>query len=367
MRLRTKSVLMFAAVAASLVGATSVASAAYTLSTPNTAVLETFTGFTGTSDPANWVTAGQSAWRGQGIGTGNTNGAYSYGADADGSIGFLASASATTAPTATATYTNSTGTTLTGLNVSYNAELWRIGGRASTFTVSYSINGGGFTAIDSLGYIVADPSGGTNGVAGTGAATAKTASLTGLSIAPGSTISFQWAYSGGNGSGARSGIALDDVSVTGVGAAAAAKTAALSATTPSGTFRGTANVVGSNNLYTPAVVATGGATEGYITVTGDLGTSTPVVVFLDLASGVNAATLAGELAGAGVTVATGGFTVHNQAYDLRLTYSNNPSSGGNFFFAYNGFGVDQVAIAPEPAALGLLAPVGLLAARRRRA
>lgn len=194
----------------------STAQAAYTILALDTEVKEQFTGFNGSAAPSNWTVAGQSAWRGLNNGGSNTNGAYSWGSGTDGSLGFLASGSATTSATATTSFTNSTGGIITGLDISYDAELWRVGGRASDFTVAYSLDGTTWITLSSLYYTVANANGGSSGVAGTGAATNRSVNLTGLSIADDATFYLRWTYSGdgSGGSGARSGLGIDNLSLT---------------------------------------------------------------------------------------------------------------------------------------------------------
>ncbi|HEV7298400.1 MAG TPA: hypothetical protein VGN72_03480 [Tepidisphaeraceae bacterium] len=132
--------LLAAAVVIVSVGAAGTATAAYTISATGVPTVEQFTNFAGTSAPSNWTVAGTGsfAWRGQNDGAANTNGGYSYGAasSTDRSVGFLASSSSTTSATAIATYANGTGKTANSIELKYDAELWRVGGRASTFDVA---------------------------------------------------------------------------------------------------------------------------------------------------------------------------------------------------------------------------------------
>lgn len=213
--MRMRNIRMLAAAATLAVAASS--RAAYTFTTFNTPVTETFTNYDGSAAPANFTVAGQSAFRGQNAGASNTNGAYAYGSGSDYSLGFLASSSATTSATATTSIVNSTGAAITQLTLSYDAEEWRVGGRPSSFAVTYAINGGAAVAIPALNYSAIDTSGGTNGVAGTGASTTLSTNLTGLNIPVGQSLTLTWTYTGngdGSGAGARSGISIDNIAAT---------------------------------------------------------------------------------------------------------------------------------------------------------
>lgn len=221
--------------------------AAYSITTLGSAVTENFTGFTGGGAPANWTVTGQSAWRGfnngssvvpgtgegGGQGTVNQNGAWSFGNGSDGSLGFLASASATTSATAAASFQNNTGGVINELIISYDGEQWRNGSRPSSFTVEISIDGGPYTAISALAYVAPNLTGGTNGTAGSGAGTNKSATLTGLNITEGQSFDIRWTYSGngdGSGSGSRAGISIDNLSVTANGVPSGPNTSEI--TTP---------------------------------------------------------------------------------------------------------------------------------------
>lgn len=143
------------------------------------------------------------------------------------------------------------------------------------------------------------------------------------------------------------------------------------ATAGVGTNLGTATVNGSSPDFVFANVATGGATSGYITIDGDLATSAsaPVLVYLDLVDTSNLAEIVAAIDdGSGVVDAsTGSFALGNGiTYDLLLTFSSNPSVGSSFVFNFAGFGVNNIAVVPEPsmAVLGLIPAAGLI--RRRR-
>lgn len=206
-----------AGLVAAAVSATS-AQAAYVISTSGVAVTENFDSYAGTDNPANWTVTGGSAFRGQNTGSNNQNGIWAFGTS-EYSLGFLASSSSTTVATATVDFVNSTGSALNSLAIAFDGEEWRIGGRASTISVSYSIDGGSAIALGDLTYTAPDASGGTNGKAGSGEATHLSTMISDLNVANGSTITLSFVYNGNgsSGTGARSGLSIDNLSVIGTG------------------------------------------------------------------------------------------------------------------------------------------------------
>jgi hypothetical protein len=153
--------------------------------------------------------------------------AYYNGTTTNRALGFIGSSGLNNA-VATASFVNSTGSALTSLTLQYTGEVFRLGGRDSTFLVSYSLDGTNFTNVPGWEF---DTTAASNGNGGTLAliasgATPNNLALNGyadsavvsaqalLSIPAGQTFYIRWNYSGGVGGGNRTGIALDNVALT---------------------------------------------------------------------------------------------------------------------------------------------------------
>ncbi len=120
---------------------------------------------------------------------------------------------------ATATYANATGSTVTSFVLTYTGEHWRRNTRDTQFiTVQYSISGGDFTALAGSTWNVTNF--GTSGALDGDAAGNRVAGLgntvSDIILADGQNIQFRFFLSLGSNS---NGIAIDDVSVTFIGAA----------------------------------------------------------------------------------------------------------------------------------------------------
>lgn len=168
----------------------------YVLTTPGQTILQSFTGFDGTHDPAQWITTGGS-WRGTEAGTSATAGFRAYGNGNDGSVGFMPAGGA---GSATATFFNGSPQVLTSIQVSFHAEQWRSanGGTADNLTVSV-IQNGVTTSLPSLTFNAATNL--TNGAVAGGTSALKTATVTGLTVAPGATLELRFDFTPGVGGG----------------------------------------------------------------------------------------------------------------------------------------------------------------------
>ncbi len=156
--------------------------------------------------------------------TGNTtNGAaYSYGnaGSADRALGSQASGSVT--PRFGLSFVNNTGVTLTQVTIGYTGEQWRNGGsnNVNKLTFAYStdaatITAGIFTAVDSLSFSSVVSSITTTVLDGNAAANRQViapVTLSGLSWAPGQTLTLRWTDN--DDSGADDGLAIDDFTFT---------------------------------------------------------------------------------------------------------------------------------------------------------
>jgi len=291
--------------------------AQYQVTTLGSAVVENFTDYAGTSAPANWsiVNAGNNIaiantfYRGLDNGASNTSNAIrSYGSDgsSDRALGFLGSGSLVNF-NASATFINSTGSTVTSFVISYLAEQWRSGAGtdpvSSTFTVAYSINGGSFSSLNDLAWTAPqnNPGGATNG--DNPAFQAQlTQTISGISLAGGSNITFRWQYLRNAGTG--EGLGIDNVSVTFNGGGATFGNYWSSAVGGGGTG------VWSTDGTTWAV-GPGGSESGSLQGTGTL-------LFGDAAGTVTVS--GGVSASAGMQFTTTGYTL--QSSTIALTGAN---------------------------------------------
>ncbi len=157
-----------------------------------------------------------------GTGSGNGGDTYSFGAasSTDRAIGGLQSGSVT--PTFGVSLTNNTGTTITDIVVNYIGEQWRLGatGRVDRLDFQYStsatsLNTGTWTDADALDFTAPITTGTAGAIDGNATAnrTAKSFTITGLSIASGSKIWFR--FNDLNATGSDDGLGVDDFSVTG--------------------------------------------------------------------------------------------------------------------------------------------------------
>lgn len=244
-------------------------------------LVSTGTGTEAADTPAGWSfveTSGNTSYT-AGTGTGNAGDTYSFGAagSTERALGQVRSGS--NAATIGARFTNSTGGTITSLDIAYAGEQWRLGaiGRttADRLNAQYSLDttdlstapgNGTWTDIDELDFsppVTTGTPGALDGnVAANRALLAHT--VTGLSIAPGATITLRWVDV--DASSSDDGLAIDDVSITPHGIPAGTPT------DPTGTGAAdpTSATPGGSTLITVVVTpGTNPASTG-VTVTADL-------------------------------------------------------------------------------------------------
>lgn len=159
-----------------------------------------------------------------GDGTSNAGDTYSFGIGSDRAFGSVQSGSLIA--TVGACFTNNTGQTITSLDVSFTGEQWRLGtvGRADRLDFQYSTDATSLTTgtwfhVDALDFSSPNTTTSTGALDGNAAAnrTAISASITGLSIASGTTVFLRWTDF--NASGTDDGLAIDDFSLTAKGGA----------------------------------------------------------------------------------------------------------------------------------------------------
>ncbi len=163
-----------------------------------------------------------------GTGSGTGGDVYSFGAASGTERAFGTLLSGTLAPSIGAQYTNNTGSTITGLDISYLGEMWRLGqntvGRAADrldfqfSTDATSLATGTWVDANALDFSSPVLTGTVGPLNGNDAAnqTAVSGSLT-LSIPNGASFWIRWTDSD-IAPGSDDGLAVDNVSVTPVGA-----------------------------------------------------------------------------------------------------------------------------------------------------
>lgn len=186
---------------------------------------------TGTSStvPTGWdfSEAGTNANTTYSAGTGSsaTGDTYSFGAASNTERAFGGLQSGTLTPTIGASFTNNTGATITSLQIAYTGEQWRLGalGRTDRLDFQYSTNAtslttGTWTDVNALDFTAPMTSGTVGSLDGNLAAnrTAISSTITGLTIANGSTVWIRW--NSFDATGSDDGLAIDNFSLTPNGA-----------------------------------------------------------------------------------------------------------------------------------------------------
>ncbi|NDE17796.1 hypothetical protein EBZ80_22995 [bacterium] len=190
----------------------------------------------------NWTSAGLTAVT-QAAGTSGTGaltgtsaaGVYNFangvtGSSNDRALGFLNGNSYTSPRSIIYAFQNNTGQTITSITVSWNYEKYRAGTRAFDWnffhgsdpaTVANAATGGDQSYGADAANAVVDPP----------TSIAKTVTITGLSIASGSTYYLRWTFTGNGGSTNGQGIGIDNFSITlGPGISGAATATAFTTT-----------------------------------------------------------------------------------------------------------------------------------------
>jgi predicted extracellular nuclease len=204
-----------------------------------------------------------------GTGSGNAGDTYSFGAASNSERAFGTLLSGSLTPTIGASFTNNTGTTITGLVISYTGEQWRLGtaARVDRLDFQYSVNAtslatasGTWTDVDSLDF--SSPFTTATGARDGNAAENRTAisfTISSLNIPNGATFWIRW--NDFNASGADDGLAIDDFSLTaqGTGGSTCPTISLGPASLPSGT---------QGVLYSQVLSASGGVGSYSFAVTG---------------------------------------------------------------------------------------------------
>ncbi len=166
-----------------------------------------------------------------GTGSGTTGDTYSFGTTSATDRAFGGLRSGSVVPTIGASFVNNTSTTITSLSITYTGEQWRLGAlsREDRLDFQYSTSATSLTAVtytdvDALDFVAPVTTGTVGMLDGNMAAnrTAKTSTISGLSISPGAT--FWIRFSDLDAISSDDGLAIDDFSLTPIGVAPCAQT-----------------------------------------------------------------------------------------------------------------------------------------------
>jgi len=207
--------------------------------------------------------------------TNAANGCYNFGAgtttlgDADRAVGFLSDGTFTRSGNLYGQFVNNTGSALAGLQISYDVEKYRNGSNPAGFAYQlyYSLDGTNWTNAGP-GFFTAFPGDANNNGFATapGATVSITNKTLNVLVANGANVYLAWNYSVVSGSSTTNAqaLAIDNVSVLGIGSAPP--------TNPAGTGAATPNSVLPGETSTLTVSVTPGAnpTSTGLAVTADL-------------------------------------------------------------------------------------------------
>lgn len=212
---------------------------------------------------------------GANLATNAANGSYNFGAgttslgNSDRAPGFLASGTATVSGNLYAQLVNNTGSTLTGLQISYDVEKYRNGSNPAGFRYQlfYSLDGNSWTNAGPDFLTSFAPDADNSGFADAPGATVSVSNkILNVPVADGANIFLVWNYSvnTGNTSTNAPALAIDNVSILGIGGAVA--------TDPSGVGNANPNSVlpGESSTLTVAVTPGTNPSSTDLTVTADL-------------------------------------------------------------------------------------------------
>lgn len=237
------------------------AGAQISLTTSSLSYTQNFDGIDGT---AATIPSALSGWtispntlKGQDCGTSNSGGIYAYGAAGSGeyALGYLPAASSPNDTFyAIAHFVNNTGGSIESVTISYNFERWRTGARINGFSVTSDL--GDVSALNHTGP-------GASGANCTVITTAKSVTLSGLSVPNGDTFYVAFGGNRGTGTGASQGVAIDDFSLTATIAGAPTLTA--------DTLSAFGSVCNGDTSATQSLTVNGSSLSGPVTVTAPAG------------------------------------------------------------------------------------------------
>jgi|GEM_PF-1325696 len=161
--------------------------------------------FGGTHDSGDFA-------RGASTGGVSTGGVYGFTVGAgNAGLGFQPGSSDLTPGAFEAKLTNNTGRTIAGFDLAYVLRVLNNDNRSTSLTASYAIGGGGFTAIAALDYT--SPEAGTADPWANVQRNTGGAGPTGLTIAPGETLTLRFDTDDVSGTDSRDELAIDDITL----------------------------------------------------------------------------------------------------------------------------------------------------------
>ena len=148
----------------------------------------------------------------------STGGAYNFAngvtaSSSDRAVGFLTSSTYTSSRCLMVKMVNNTGITISNFNISYDIEKYISGTRQFDINFGVSTNGTTWTAPTTAGDQSFPADANNTTVYDPPTTVTKSFSITGLSIANGSSYYFKWQYTGSGGSTSPQGIGIDNFSV----------------------------------------------------------------------------------------------------------------------------------------------------------
>jgi uncharacterized repeat protein (TIGR02543 family) len=174
---------------------------------------------------ANWstgttVTTQAAGTSGTGILSGSSSGGtYNFAngvtaSSTDRALGFLNSGGFSSPRSVLFAFTNNTGSTVTSIDISFDFEKYRSGSRAFNWTFFHGATATAVSTAASSGDQSYSADANNTTISNPPATTSKSFSVTGLSIATGSTYYLCWTYTGVGGSSNGQGIGIDNFSIT---------------------------------------------------------------------------------------------------------------------------------------------------------
>jgi hypothetical protein len=177
--------------------------------------------------PVGWefseTGSGANATYGASTGSSSTGNTYSFGSASSTDRAFGAIRTTSLASTLGTVITNQTGGAITQLTIQYTGEQWRLGslGRVDRLDFGYSLDAtsiatGSWLEVDALDFIAPVTSGAIGALDGNAAGnwTLISHTITGLNVAPGSSLWLRWTDSDATSSD--DGLAIDNVAITAV-------------------------------------------------------------------------------------------------------------------------------------------------------
>jgi autotransporter-associated beta strand protein len=229
--------------------ATTGSRAQVSITSSGTAVTENFDGMGSTATAAlpagfkigtDWASGTTAATKSAGTsGTGvlsssSAGGVYNFAngvtaTSTDRALGFLNSGSFTSPQSIVYAFTNNTGATITGLTIAFDYEKYRSGNRVWDWTFFHGSSSAPSTA-ETAGNQSYSSDGVNTTIYNPPTTTSKSFTITGLSIASGSTYYLKWTLTGNGGSSNGQGLGIDNFSLTASGGAAPTITGTATAT-----------------------------------------------------------------------------------------------------------------------------------------